>query len=545
MDFLAAFLVIVGSVLFFFGQTQLAGTICFLVGLLFFAATPTIRLRVRGFLPPRAPQEGASRSVTGTVVPGQSGDRSCHLSSTGCRVTLTGMTQPARATARSHRVRVWVGGIAVVALLAGGAVAVVRTPWWGCHVGTSTGDSSLDYELGPETAAEGLGDLVEQVASAPGIGPLLGSAPLEQDVRLEPRADGGLVVSDFPYFAERNEFHDTSLDPVTGETSWSRGQAGQAAVPEVAGDAVLSLAAVEGGIYRLSILDGEDGSVRGCLDVERLDRAGIGRAAAGVSTDGRTVALATPAESGSAVSAYGLEDRDPVWDAALPGTEGTVTWIGDTVVADRFDTRDVYDAGSILWGDDDERARASITGLDAASGAESWTWPADLSDDATPEAGSTVPFVDGPDDVVVVSALTVEDDEHTARLVGLDSATGAELWSAATVTVPWVQGFGDTVVGLAGDVLFAVDASSGEQLWSMPVTGGASGPRPDAAQPFGDEIIVATADGITSIDLATGDLTETSVEDAWALRLTTTSSTLAVVRDDAETRELLVFSRDA
>lgn len=44
VDFLAAFLFIVGSVLFFFGQTQLAGTVCFLVGSFFFATKPTIRL---------------------------------------------------------------------------------------------------------------------------------------------------------------------------------------------------------------------------------------------------------------------------------------------------------------------------------------------------------------------------------------------------------------------------------------------------------------------------------------------------------------------
>lgn len=47
-DFLAAFLFVVGSILFFSEQTKLAGTVCFLVGSLFFAAKPSIRL-VREF----------------------------------------------------------------------------------------------------------------------------------------------------------------------------------------------------------------------------------------------------------------------------------------------------------------------------------------------------------------------------------------------------------------------------------------------------------------------------------------------------------------
>lgn len=43
-DFLAAFLFIAGSVMFFSEQTKTAGTVCFLIGSLFFAAKPSIRL---------------------------------------------------------------------------------------------------------------------------------------------------------------------------------------------------------------------------------------------------------------------------------------------------------------------------------------------------------------------------------------------------------------------------------------------------------------------------------------------------------------------
>jgi hypothetical protein len=44
VDFAAAFLFIIGSVLFFFEQTMLPGTWCFLFGSFFFATKPTIRL---------------------------------------------------------------------------------------------------------------------------------------------------------------------------------------------------------------------------------------------------------------------------------------------------------------------------------------------------------------------------------------------------------------------------------------------------------------------------------------------------------------------
>lgn len=44
VDFGAAFLFVVGSILFFYPSQELAGTWCFLVGSIFFAFKPTIRL---------------------------------------------------------------------------------------------------------------------------------------------------------------------------------------------------------------------------------------------------------------------------------------------------------------------------------------------------------------------------------------------------------------------------------------------------------------------------------------------------------------------
>lgn len=44
VDFLAAFMFIVGSIMFFSEQTKTAGTVCFLLGSVFFAAKPSIRM---------------------------------------------------------------------------------------------------------------------------------------------------------------------------------------------------------------------------------------------------------------------------------------------------------------------------------------------------------------------------------------------------------------------------------------------------------------------------------------------------------------------
>lgn len=44
VDFLAAFLFVIGSVLFFSEQTKTAGTFCFLFGSLFFVVKPSLRL---------------------------------------------------------------------------------------------------------------------------------------------------------------------------------------------------------------------------------------------------------------------------------------------------------------------------------------------------------------------------------------------------------------------------------------------------------------------------------------------------------------------
>lgn len=282
----------------------------------------------------------------------------------------------------------------------------------------------------------------------------------------------------------------------------------------------------------------------GCIDVDRLEDAGIGRAAAGVSPDGANVVLATPTDGGSTASAFSIDDRRPLWEAAVPGIDGMVTWVGDTVVLDRLTATDVFGSGTYIWGSSTEADRASITALDGATGEDAWTWPADLTGDASSEAGSTVPFVDGPDDLVVVSAIDVDGEDRDGRLVGLDATTGDEIWSVGFESTPDVGGFGGTVLALLGDVLTALDAATGEEIWSVPVTGGASGPRPDTSQLWGDDVIVATGDGITIADLATGELTEIPVQNAWSMRLSVTDTALAVIVDDGSATQLLVFARD-
>lgn len=451
------------------------------------------------------------------------------------------ITDAARARARGRR-RAWIGGAVVVALVAGAVVVVGQTGWWGCRFGTSSSEDSLAYVPASEAMPADDADLVEVLESVPGVGGLLGSATLDGDVRVVPGADGGFVVSDYPYFSDEDEFYDSSLDTADGEVAWSRGQAGQSAEPIIAGDSVLSLAAVSGGIYRLSVLDSADGSVRGCIDVHRVEDAGIGRAAFGTSADGATVAIATPTDSAATASAFTVDGQERLWDATLPGGVSALTWTGETVVIDRFAARDVYSIGPTVW-DGDERSRASVTGIDGATGEEAWAWPSDRTDDAIPEAGSSVPFIGGPDDIVVLSAIRTDDVYGASRLVGLDAASGVERWSVET-SHPWVHGFGDTVVTLGQGTLSALDAASGAERWSIEVTGGASGPRPDTAQPWGDDLLLTSGDGISIVDLETGDLTHIPTQNGWMMRATVSDDALAIVVDDQVTSELLVFSRE-
>lgn len=449
------------------------------------------------------------------------------------------------ARARERRVRrLWISGILAVVLVAGGAVAVGRSAWWDCRTGAQAGGGSLDYSLAADSPPKGLSAQADDIEKTPGVGDLLGSATLENDALLVPTAGGDFLISDAPYYAERNTFHDARLDPRTGEVAWSRGQAGQAEPPRIAGDDVLSIAAIAEGPYRISILDADDGSMQGCLDVDRFENSGIGQASAAVSPDGAQVALTTPTSVGSVATAFTIDGRKTLWETPAPRINGDATWVGDTVVLDRYDALDVNASGNALRAAETVEERASLTGLDATSGKIAWRWPGDLSGDPLPESGSTVPFVDGPEDLVVVSATTVDDDDHAERLVGVDAATGTERWSTDFDYALEAQGFGDTVLALSGDVLTALDAATGQPRWSEPVQGGASGPRPAYAQPWGeDQVVVTTGDGITIIDLRAGTLTDIPVPYDGALQLIPTDTALAVVADDVSTRQVLVFAR--
>lgn len=461
----------------------------------------------------------------------------------------TGEGELAAARAKRRRVRrLWISGVLVVVLVVSGMVAVVRSAWWDCRTGTRAGGGSLDYSLAAETSPEELSGQIDALEKIPGVGDLLGSAPLQNSLRLAPVPGGDLLVSDYPYHAERNAFHDTRLDPRTGEAAWSRGHAGQNAPPRVAGDDVLSVAAIASGPYRISVLDADDGSVQGCIDVDRPGTAGIGRTATALSPDGAQVALSAPSAAGTLVTAFAIDGRETLWERQVPFSSGEFTWVGDTVVVGRFGVEDLSESVNVLRLAQTDEERASLTSLEAGTGEIAWRWPEDLSDDPLPEAGAAVPFVDGPEDLVVVSATTVgsEDSDPQARLVGLDAATGAERWSTDVDFPPDVHGFGDTVLTYDTSTLSALDAATGEVLWSREVPGGANGPRPDYAQPWGEgQVIVPTGNGITVIELSTGDLTEIPVQRGWALRhLTVTDTALALVYDDMVTEHLLVFERE-
>lgn len=165
----------------------------------------------------------------------------------------------------------------------------------------------------------------------------------------------------------------------------------------------------------------------------------------------------------------------------------------------------------------------------------------------------TVPFEDGPDDMVVIHAIRYDGQRSSSGFVGLAVETGIEQWRAdQRHGTGSMQGFGTTLLDLAPEGFTAFDARSGEILWSteVPPEAGKRPLRRETAptytpQRWGDDVIIGTDDGVAILDLATGEMAETPVPGDSSMTLTVSDSTLTVlVGDGDEERQMFVFSRD-
>lgn len=454
----------------------------------------------------------------------------------------------AQPPGRRRRRRLIAGTTAVALLAVGGVIAVQRSAWYDCRFGTDLSAAApFDYLPAVTGPAPSEPEFAAQVAALPGVGDLLGSAPLSVDAEFTQGAEGDVILSEAPYVAEEGTWRDTSFDPVSGETSWSRSHPGQMAVPRRAGDAVVTVGAVNGGVYRMTALEETSGRIQGCVDLARQDGDGIGRTAAAMSPAADALAMAWPAAEGVEVARIDPASPETSWTTAVDGPADHLEWIGSTLVTSYEVGSPAVDSASYLW---QQSRRVSLRALDEDSGEQLWTWPTDTADTAPPRMASLIPSVDAAPSVVVLAELTLTSaSESTARLIGVEPRSGKPLWERDLAVIPDALAFGDTIVLDDWAVTGALDATSGELLWQekTPLDDAEARLDVDRAVPWGELLLVPTwASGVVVLDPLTGErLGSTDALGARSLRLFSTPDHLAltVTRTDGG-RELLVFSRE-
>ncbi len=437
-------------------------------------------------------------------------------------------------------------GVAFALVVAGAVVFVRQSPWWSCHQTTTlTRDAPVDYATSSGPRLTTPAHVIEQLSALPGVGDLVGSAPLETDAAVTTGAGGEIVLSDAPFYDERNTYRDASLDPTSGEVSWNRGQAGQARPLRPIGDDLYSLAAVDDG-YRLTVLDTQEGTITGCADLSRTGNDGVGRTLDAPAPDGSAVAVATPpGEAAAALARIDVAALDTAWTRDLDQEARQLAWV-DGVLAVGFLDGQLSGADvANRW--QHERQRVSIVGIDPDTGEETWSWPHERGDDATPRAGTLVPLA--PETGLVTIRETAEaPDGDTSRLVALDPETGDEVWSYEKGGFVADAAGGQVILLDTQDSTVALDGFTGKELWSEPE--GVVEPDEwldtDRALPWGEHLLVPTWSGsVVVLDPSTGErLGATTTEDVLPATYWVTPDALAVTLDWPDAKELLVFDRD-
>jgi eukaryotic-like serine/threonine-protein kinase len=136
------------------------------------------------------------------------------------------------------------------------------------------------------------------------------------------------------------------------------------------------------------------------------------------------------------------------------------------------------------------KGSGKVAALDAASGQRRWT-SADL--DLVP--GDIV----ATENVVAVSTSLLSESPGTYRTLGLDSATGHELWRADGAADPLITS-GGLVFGVT-QTLWARDARTGRQVWEH-----AFGQKSPALLAVTQDIVLAaSADKVQALSAAAGD----------------------------------------
>jgi len=258
----------------------------------------------------------------------------------------------------------------------------------------------------------------------------------------------------------------------TGRTAWTR--YGDAAVTPFAAEAGVLFGDGPAGLAALSASGGK------ALWTADAGTVNPGSASTWVLVTGGTVC--TTSQIGSSVQearmvVIGLDSGtgQRKWAADFPSAPTGLTGAGGQVFA-----------GSPT---PPYKGSGKVAALDPATGQRRWT-SADLR--LTPgEIAAT-------DNVVAVSTSQLSSSPGSHRTLGLDTATGRELWRADGAAYPLTAG-GGLVYGVTR-TLWARDARTGRQVWER-----AFSQPPVSLAAAGDIVLAASSDTVQALSAAAGN----------------------------------------
>lgn len=411
----------------------------------------------------------------------------------------------------------WIIGAVVAALLVTLAVVLVpRTGWWQCRYGDGLlRPDPLAYHAPNDLTLPGeFTEVVDEVETA-GLGTLDGAVTTPG---VSAMVDGEQVLFATSSQAPRSEEPGytgilTVRTPSSGD-SWAVRLSGTQTGVGFSGEHLLARGIPEGRPPLVVAYDRDTGDLRSCA---WLGDAAPGGPLAAADLGSGDVLLAHP--PADAAAGHDLTRLDPVtaeqrWSShsALEDIR-RMDAVGDVAVVSRSGPLDVSSDGTAptLLSAEDETP--SVEARDLDSGEVRWSWP-----DESTQAPALVAVLgvvppedpgDDPDDsgddsgdgILLASVAQLSDGEGTVtrRVVGVDSETGAELWSHDTDAGAQGRVVDDLLIYHGGPhptTTEAREARTGELRWSVPASEWPDGTGPDVrtAVPLDEERLLLLDD---------------------------------------------------
>ena len=378
-------------------------------------------------------------------------------------------------------------GLAGVVVVKGGTSILEKS----CKYSTK-----LDNEPGWEfTGKEEVLDIIGEelpavIEDLPGVTELVGGIKLSYRSEIVEGFGGDILIGSNSEDDPRARRF-TSINPQTGVVSWSRTNPGYMEAPQVVGENLVTFSSVKGGKYRIMVLDGATGKVKGCTDLERDEHSGLYDAPYSITLDGKQiVAVSQKRDTGMpVVTSIELSSLEEKWQVAVPPypSQKTVTSFEDTIVLGHSE-EGTFSGGNISVDENgeifaDDMYKRIFTGLDSETGKEKWVWPKKQAENqyvnmsGEPVLGQTgdTPLV------VMAESMTYSQDsqgETDKFIVALNPDTGEELWEIQESFFR-KRIVGNTVVLAGVEEMIGVDIETGKTMWTQPIRGEQDSP-PDS-----------------------------------------------------------------